>query len=63
MAISGRLERISAPKLRPDTVAAARSQRFVGVVGVVVVLPLLELVVEQLGVVDDDAVERSVELL
>jgi hypothetical protein len=30
---------------------------------VVVVLPLLELVVEQLGVVEDDAVEQAVELL
>ena len=34
-----------------------------GVVEVVVVLPLLELVVEQVGVVDDDAFEHAVELL
>ena len=34
-----------------------------GSVEVVVVLPFLELVVEELGVVDDDAVEEPVELL
>jgi hypothetical protein len=34
----------------------------VGAVEVVEVLPFLELVVEELGVVDDDAVERAVEL-
>jgi hypothetical protein len=34
-----------------------------GPVVVVEVLPLLELVVEQLGVVDDDALELAVELL
>jgi len=34
----------------------------VGAVEVVEVLPLLELVVEELGVVDHDAVEHSVEL-
>jgi len=35
----------------------------VGTFEVVEVLPLLELVVEQLGVVDDDAFEEPVELL
>ena len=34
-----------------------------GSVVVVVILPLGELVVEQVGVIDDDAVEQAVELL
>jgi hypothetical protein len=38
------------------------SQRSVGSMVVVVVLPLLELVVEDLGVVDDDPIEALVEL-
>jgi hypothetical protein len=39
------------------------AQAAVGAVVVVEVLPFLELVVEHLGVVDDHAVEQSVELL
>ena len=42
---------------------AGPSLAAVGAVEVVEVLPLLELLGEELGVVDDDAVEQSVELL
>ena len=43
-------------------VGGLAAEAAVGAVVVVVVLPFLELVVEDLGVVDDDAVEEAVEL-
>jgi hypothetical protein len=54
------------PRLRFSVVAVPRGlsiEPAVGSVEVVEVLPLLELVVEQLGVVDYDAGELAVELL
>ncbi len=43
--------------------AAEAAEAAVGATVVVVVLPLAQFVVEDLGVVDDDAVEEPVELL
>ena len=49
--------------LAESVIGSLAVESAVGSVEVVVVLPLLELVVEQLGVVDHDAVEEPVELL
>jgi hypothetical protein len=49
--------------LSEPLVGCLPAEASVGAMVVVVVLPFLELVVEDLGVVDDHAVEQAVELL